>query len=171
MQPEGMVHALEEIHRLLRPHGAVLEIHPVHGAWVEVRSGLEVMFVEADPGFDSDDDLRATDQAVATVVDRGLFAIDGAREFDFVTYAPSVRELRDHFALVGGYSAGPGASVVPLRDAMYRRAEDAIERSVGRALLLYREQAKASRMIPVAPPTDPEPNADGQPDRPRRDRL
>jgi hypothetical protein len=50
-----MVHALEEIHRLLRPVATLIEIHPVHGAWVEVRSKTGTPFVEFDPGFDSDE--------------------------------------------------------------------------------------------------------------------
>jgi len=28
MEHEGMVHALEEIHRLLKPAGTLIEIHP-----------------------------------------------------------------------------------------------------------------------------------------------
>lgn len=49
MPREGMVHALHEIHRLLRPGGILIEIHPVHGAWVEVGSDAATPFIEADP--------------------------------------------------------------------------------------------------------------------------
>ena len=81
-----MVDALEEIHRLLRGSGTLIEIHPVHGAWIEVRSGADVAFVEADPGFDSDDDLRPTAEALSAIVRRGRFVIERSQEFDFLTY-------------------------------------------------------------------------------------
>lgn len=142
-----MVHALEGIHRLLRPSGTLIEIHPVHGAWVEVRSGDDVVFVEPDPGFDSDAELRPTDEALRTVVRRGVFALGRSQEFDFLTYASSVRELRDHFTIVGGYSEGPPQRTTHLRDALYARAHDVMTRSA-EARLAYREQAKMSRFVP-----------------------
>src|SRR5919204_397683 len=55
MEHEGMVHALEEIHRLLRPAGTLIEIHPAIGSpFVEVRSGGNVAFSEPDPGYEVD---------------------------------------------------------------------------------------------------------------------
>ena len=66
-----MVHALEQIHRLLRPAGTLIEIHPAREApFVEVWSNGELSFREDDPGFDYEDDLRSAEEAVATVVDR-----------------------------------------------------------------------------------------------------
>jgi hypothetical protein len=40
---------------------------------------------------------------VRTILDRCLFTLDADREFEFLWYASSVRELRDYFAMVGGY--------------------------------------------------------------------
>ncbi len=76
-----MVHALEEIHRLLKPAGPVIEIHPSVDAppFVEVRSNGGLSFAERDPLFDYEDDLRQTDAAVATVLDRGVFVLDDRR--------------------------------------------------------------------------------------------
>ena len=46
-----MVHALEEIHRLLRRSGTLIEIHPaLEVPFVEVRSTRELSFRENDPG-------------------------------------------------------------------------------------------------------------------------
>ena len=145
-----MVDALEEIHGLLRRPGTLIEIHPVHGAWVEVRSGADVAFVEADPGFDSDDDLRPTEEAVSAIVRRGRFVIERSQEFDFLTYASSVRELREYFAMVGGYDSGPSASIARLRDRLYGRADEVLGRVGGDAQLVYLEQARMSRLIPSA---------------------
>ena len=45
-----MVHALEEIHRLLRPDGRLIEIHPaLEEPYVMVKSDGYVAFVEPDP--------------------------------------------------------------------------------------------------------------------------
>jgi SAM-dependent methyltransferase len=144
-----MVHALEEIHRLLRPTGTLIEIHPVHGAWVEVRFGAELAFVEADPGFDSDDELRPTEDALRRVVRRGIFAVEGSHEIDFLTSASSVRELREYFALIGGYDTTPASpTIARRRDELYARAQQALDRSGTDAKLVYREQAKVSRLVP-----------------------
>ena len=144
-----MVHALEEIHRLLRPGGTLIEIHPVLGAWVEVRSGAGTPFVESDPGFDSDE-VVSTENAVRTILDQGLFVLDAAREFELLLYASSVRELGDYFAMVGGYDESPESPrIVRLRDQLYRRAQEALGRQRTDAQVVYREQARISRLIPL----------------------
>jgi hypothetical protein len=143
-----MVHALEEIHRLLRPVGTLIEIHRVHGAWVEVRSDIGTPFDEFDPGFDSDEEV-STENAVRTVLDGGLFALDADRDFEFLWYASSVRELRDHFAIVGGYDESPASpGITRLRDELYQRAQETMDRLGFDAQVVYREQARISRLIP-----------------------
>jgi SAM-dependent methyltransferase len=150
-----MVHALEEIHRLLRPVGTLIEIHPVHGAWVEVRSKTETPFVEFDPGFDSDEEVSA-ENAVRAILDRGLFTLDADREFEFLWYASSVRELRDYFAIVGGYDESPASPrITRLRDELYRRAKETMDRLRTDARVVYREQARISRLIPSGSDSSP----------------
>jgi SAM-dependent methyltransferase len=103
MEPEGMVHALEEIHRILKPTGTLIEIHPAVDSppVVEVRSAGTVTFSESDPGFDYLDDLRRAEEAVATALDRGVFVIHERRPFELRTHAASVEELRDHWTVYG----------------------------------------------------------------------
>ncbi len=151
MEPEGMVHALEEIHRLLRPTGTLIEIHPAREVpVVEVRSGGEVTFAEPDPGYDYDDDLRLAEDAVATIVGRGRFVIDGRRSFEFLTHAASDVELRDHFAVTGGYDPdAKDEARVRLRDDLYARASEVLARSPGPAEIVYREPAQMSRLTPL----------------------
>lgn len=80
------------------------------------------------PGFDSDDEIRPTENAVRTVLDRGLFVREADREFDFLVYSSSVGELRDYFAMVGGCDEGPSSPrIVYLRDQLYRRAQEALD--------------------------------------------
>ena len=144
-----MVHALEEIDRLLRPAGTLIEIHPaLEVPSVEVRSDGAVSFVEPDPGFDYEDDLRHAEHAVATIVGRGVFALDGDRRFEMRTHASSVRELRDHFAVVGAYDPEEKEEALARRqDEMYERAQAVMERSAG-AELVYVEPALMSRLLP-----------------------
>ena len=72
-----------------------------------MRTDDDIVFVEPDPGFDPDDDLRPTENAIGTIFDRGVFTLDAEREFDVLVYAPSARELREFFALVGAYDQSP----------------------------------------------------------------
>jgi len=47
MKYEGMVHALEEIQRLLRPDGSLIDIHPVLEApLIEAYQGDRVLLAE-----------------------------------------------------------------------------------------------------------------------------
>jgi hypothetical protein len=105
MEPEGMVHALEEIHRLLKPTGALIDIHPAiePPPFVEVVSTGNVAFSEEDPGYDYVDDLRHAEAAVATTIDRGVFALEGQRRFVLRTHAGSVEELRDYWTVYDAY--------------------------------------------------------------------
>jgi SAM-dependent methyltransferase len=147
MEHEGMVHALEEIHRLLRPAGSLIEIHPaLEVPSVEIRSNGELLFSEDDPGFDYEDDLRHAEAAVATVVGRGVFAIDERRRFELRTHASSVKELRDHWAVFGAYDPEEKEeTLVRRQDETYARATEILDRSPG-AELVYVEPATMSRL-------------------------
>jgi SAM-dependent methyltransferase len=151
MAHEGMVHALEEIHRLLKPAGVLIEIHPAVDAppFVEVRSGSRLLFSEPDPVFDYEEDLRQAEAAVASVVGAGAFALDDRRRFELRTYAASVKELRDHWAFVGAYDPEePEVTLARRRDEMYGRAREALERAPG-SEILYVEPATMSRLTPA----------------------
>ena len=144
-----MVHALEEIHRLLKPTGTLIEIHPSVDAppFMEVRSNGQLSFSEADPVFDYEEDLRHADSAVATVLDRGAFVLDDRRTFELRTYAASVKELRDHWVLVGAYDPEePEETLMRRRDEMYGRAQAALDAGSGWAELIYVEPATMSRL-------------------------
>jgi hypothetical protein len=151
MPHEGMVHALEEIHRLLRTNGSVIEIHPaLEAPSVIVRSDGMTPFVEPDPGFDYEMDLRQTERAVSTVVDRGLFVLEDDRRFDLMTHAASVSELRHHFAVTGAYDPEEtDETLARQQDEMYARAQEALDGASGLSELIYREPARMSRLAPV----------------------
>jgi hypothetical protein len=150
MEPEGMVHALEEIHRLTRPAGTLIEIHPaaLEFPFVEVRSNGESFFSEDDPGFDYAEDSRLAEAAVATVVGRGIFVLEESRRFELRTYASSLQELRDHWAVADAYITEEKEETLARRAAeMYARADKVLERSPD-AELVYVEPATISRLTP-----------------------
>jgi hypothetical protein len=148
MEHEGMVHALEQIHRLLKPAGTLIEIHPaLELPFVEVKSTTELLFREDDPGFDSEDDLRSADEAVATVVGGGIFALQERRRFELRVHASSVRELRDHKAVVGAYDPEEKEeALVRRQDEMYARAHAVMEDAARPSEVVYIEPATMSRL-------------------------
>ena len=150
MEPEGMVHALEEIHRVMRPAGALIEIHPaLEFPFLEVRSNGELFFSENDPGFDYEEDSRHAEAAVATVVGRGVFVLEESRRFELRTHASSLQELRDHWAVADAYDPEEKEETLARRqEEMYARAHEVLERSPG-AELVYVEPATMSRLTPT----------------------
>jgi hypothetical protein len=150
MEREGMVHALEQIHRLLKPSGTLIEIHPSvdEPPLVEVRSTGQLSFSEDDPGFDYKDDLVQAEAAVSTVLDHGVFVLEDRRRFELRTYAASVEELRSYWAVYDAYDPEEKDPALARRqDDMYGRAGEALERSPG-AELVYVEPATMSRLMP-----------------------
>lgn len=146
-----MVHALEEIHRLLRPTGSLIEIHPAadEAPFVEIRSDERLHFSEDDPGYDYEDDLRHAEAAVATAVDRHVFAIEERRRFELRTHASSVQELREYWELYGAYDPEEKEETLArLQDEMYARAHEVLRRSPG-AGLVYVEPATMSLLMPA----------------------
>jgi hypothetical protein len=149
MEPEGMVHALEEIHRVTRPAGTLIEIHPaLEFPFLEVRSKGELSFSENDPGFDYEEDSRLAEAAVATVVGRDLFVLEESRWFELRTHASSLKELRDHWVVADAYDTDEKEETLARRqEEMYARADEVIERSPGTELI-YVEPATISRLVP-----------------------
>ena len=147
-----MVHALEETHRILKPAGVLIEIHPAPevAPFVEIRSNGDVSFFEEDPSFDYEEDLRRAEQAVATVVDRGDFDLDDRRWFELRTRAASVAELREYWDVADAYDPEESTEeVVQRRDAMYARAQNALSEAPG-AEVVYVEPARMSRLAPLS---------------------
>lgn len=146
-----MVHALEKTKRLLRTDGVLIDIHPVPGAPViEVRSGERVVLAEPSPSYDYDDDLRNADQALAWVVQDGIFRLEARREFEFVTYASTISELRGFFAVAGAYEEGRPDEGLASRIAELDQRIDRLMRDLGaEAEIAHRERVLMARLTPV----------------------
>jgi SAM-dependent methyltransferase len=148
-----MVDALMQIHRLLKPGGVLIEIHPAVDAppSIEVRSDEQLTFSEDDPVFDFEEGLLHANSAVESVVEREAFSLEDRRWFELRTYAGSVKEMRDFWAFVGAYDPEePDETLARLRDEMYARAATALDGAPGTADLVYVEPAQISRLAPSA---------------------
>jgi len=152
MKHEGMVHALEEIHRLLKPGGRLIDIHPVlEVPLIKVFQGGRVLFAEPDPGYDNyKEDVRQAEDALAQIVRRRLFVIERSGEFDFLTYGSSVAELRDFMAKAGACDDSPQDEAVVAREAeLYARVEEIMKAAGERAEVADHERGRIARLRPM----------------------
>jgi hypothetical protein len=117
MKHEGMVHALEEIHHLLKPDGNLVDIRPVVEApLIEVYQGGRVLFAQPNPDY-SAEDYRQADNALAQAIQRRFFVLERSRQFDFLVYGSSVAELRDYVAEANAFEDGPKDEAAAAREA------------------------------------------------------
>jgi len=150
MDHEGMVHALESIHRLLKSNGSLLDIHPVPDvALIQVLNAGKQVFSELYPS-ESGDDFRAADRAIDLIVERGLFRLDRSTVFDFLTHASSTSELKDFFATADAYDTRPPEGPVEARRALlYSRVDRPLETAGPGAELVYHEVVRLTHLMPV----------------------
>lgn len=89
-----MVHALEIVHRWLKPDGRLIDIHPTgEPPLIEVyHAGKAVLAGQLQETDDFIEYAQAS-EALEQVVERGLFKLDCRKTFSFATYAEDVSEL------------------------------------------------------------------------------
>lgn len=97
MQHESMVHALSEIYRTLKPHGALLDLRPLEDSWsVEVVSvaGWQASGRLSDlPQGVADD--AAADNAMREAESRGWFIQKQREEIPFFYYWDTPKEMKE----------------------------------------------------------------------------
>ena len=88
-----MVDALRRAHRMVKPSGCVVDLHPS-----AARASLEVGAHSTGHVEAGDASLRhaAAGVALAVAVQEGLFAVDRDLVFTFYTYGATIEELRDY---------------------------------------------------------------------------
>ena len=146
-----MVHALEEIRRLLTPGGELLDMHPVptEPTIQVVRNGA-VLFAEASPDHDHHEEEQAED-ALAQVVRRGLFVIERSAEFTFHIYGSSVAELLDFMAEANAFYAGNSndEAVTTQKEELYAQIEEMVHAAGEEAEVVYLERGRIARLKPM----------------------
>ncbi len=147
-----MVHALEEIHRLLKPDGCLIAIRPDPlVSLIEVHTRGQVLFAEAVPvpAYDLDVISKA-EQALVQVIQRGLFVVETSRAFEFLQYGSSTEELTDHFAWTNAFHEWPEDEAASLREVeVYARVAEIMPTAGEAARVASHERARIARLRPV----------------------
>jgi len=150
MDHEGMVHALEEIRRLFKRNGVLVNILPApEGYFIEIHHDGRILFAERKRETLSEDVLRA-EAAIKQVLDRGLFVIDKKDEFDFRTYGSSVSEVRAYWEERNAYEEEPKAKDVLAREEyLYAQVEEMLDELREGAEVAIHERVRIARLSPV----------------------
>jgi len=95
MHPESMVHALQQIHNLLKRTGYLIDIRP-NGELIEfIRPlGNRKHFIGYLYETDEYIEYRQAESAVQQVLTSGLFLTEKVGQFEFRTHADSFAELK-----------------------------------------------------------------------------
>ncbi len=149
----GMVHALEEIHRLLKPTGALIDIHPVsEPSPIAMHQNGRIDAVGQLSVRQWCIDFQQADNALSEIVQHGLFVVERDIVFDSLTHYDSATELRtslkdsiDKFAR----DAQSARESVPHAEALAARAEELQQAAISGAELIVRERTHISRLRPT----------------------
>ncbi len=148
-----MVHALEEIRRLLKPAGTLVDIHPVSESLrVEIRRNGAVEPVGELSVHQWTMDFQKADEALAEITGRGVFVVEDEGLFDSSTYYGSAAEMRTALRESVHRFARDAASVedaIPHVDEMVSRSEDLIRASGSGGELTVRERTHIRRLRPA----------------------
>jgi len=148
-----MVHALEEIHRLVKSTGILIDIHPVAEASpIEIHQGEKIEPVGDLSVRQWCSDYQHADEALTEIKQRGLFAVEREGLFDSLTYYDSVAEMRTDWKEVVDKFARDAQSInesVPHAEAMAARAEELMQAVGSGAELIVGERVHISRLKPI----------------------
>ncbi len=87
-----MVHALRHAHRIVRPTGLVVDIHPTPEPAAIFVGEARAGFVDSPAGSARH---QAAEDALVIAFGEGIFLREDTVEFDFHTYGDSIDELRE----------------------------------------------------------------------------
>ncbi len=144
-----MVHALDEIHRLLRSDGTLVDIRPyAEPSIVEVISGDQTLFAEPKRELDHEG-VVASDRAMDEILARKAFSVERAQEFEFFSYGPSAAEIREFWDRYNDFDPEPKENdQLAFEDKVYARAEQ-VRKELGEdAEIAIHERVRMARLKP-----------------------
>ena len=148
-----MVHALEEIHRLVKPTGILIDIHPVaEPSPVEIHQGEKIELVGDLSVRQWCSDYQHADEALTEIKQRGLFRVEREGMFNSLTYYDSVAEMRTDWKEAIDKFARDAQSIdesMPHAEAMAERAEELMQAVGSGAELTVGERVHISRLKPI----------------------
>jgi len=148
-----MVHALEEIHRLLKPNGFLIDIHPVavHSS-VEIHHNGKIELVGQLEVSQWCIDFEEADKALAEIVRRGVYTIEQKGKFDTLTYydsAPEMGTALKQSILKYVREGEPVDEEVSHVEILAAQADELLHAADGEAKLVLREPDHISRLKPI----------------------
>jgi hypothetical protein len=151
MDWEGMVHALEEIHRLLKPEGYLVDLHPFPEAPIlEVYYEGRALLSEEFPS-QSAEAYRQADRAIELIVQRHLFAVEGSGAFDFFTHSPSASALDAYWAIASAFDQEPTDKDIQARRAdLFTRVDKAVNAAGISSEVVLHERGRITVLRPSA---------------------
>lgn len=148
-----MVHALEQIHRLLKPTGVLIDIHPVaEASFVEIHQSGRIDLIDHWSVRQWCTDYQQADKALVKIVQLGLFTIEHETVFDSLTYYPSVAEMcADLKKTIAKFArdAQSADEAITQTEVLSARAEAFMLADVSGAELVIRERAHISCLRPT----------------------
>ena len=148
-----MVHALEEIHRLLKPAGRLIDIHPApESSPIEIHQGERIDLAGDLSVPQWCTDYQHADIALAETARRGLFAVERESLFDSISYYDSAAELRaEQTEAINKYArdAESADEQKPYVEAVAARADELMQAAASGAQLTLRERVHISRLRPT----------------------
>ena len=148
-----MVHALEEIHRLLKPNGALIDIHPVsEPSPIEIHQAGKVDLIGLLSIRQWCFEFEQADLALAEVIQRSMFTVERSALFDLPTHYTSAAELgTDLKDSVEIFARDVQAAIEPIPhiEALTARAEELMRAAVSGAELIVHERTHISRLRPT----------------------
>jgi hypothetical protein len=153
MEYGGMVHALEEIHRLLKPDGALIDIHPVsEPSLIEIHQAGNVDRVGLLSVRQWCFEFEQADIALAQIIQRGMFTVERNALFDLPTHYAAAAELgKDLKESIETFARDAQAAIEPLPqvEALTVRAEELMRAAVSGAELIVHERTHITRLRPT----------------------
>lgn len=148
-----MVHAIEEIHRLLKPNGFLIDIHPVaeHSS-IEIHRNGEIELAGHLEVRQWSFDYEQADNALMEIVQRGMFIVEQKDIFYTLTYYDSVEEMNTSLKeSIHKYARNPNSvdGDLPQTDVLTARAGELLRAAGSGAKLVLRERNHIARLRPI----------------------
>lgn len=145
-----MVHALDEIHRLLKPGGCLIDIHPFAEAPLyKVSRGKKVLFSQPKPVF-CPDDYHSADHALRQAVADHKYILERSGEFEYIIQASSTVELSTYFEMIDAYNQSTQDEAEAAREAAFLATVDKVRLEAGEgAEVATHERVHISRFKPI----------------------
>ena len=145
-----MVHALEAVHRLLRPDGTLVDIRPyAEPSILKVMAGDQILFAEPKREGDHEGVLDS-DRAMDEILEHKVFAVERGRDFEFFSYGSTAAELREFWDRYNDYEGTPKEQEqLAFEDKAYAKADEIRKRSEKDAEVVVHERVRIARLKPV----------------------